>query len=205
MTFEWILEENSLKVPKPFLEKMNLLNKASDLPSLFRNRPDLYKFTKVLFSQLVPYRNEVVHKNRFAVSGDSLTLSNSRKGTTLTLSSKETNSLVRFARMLIHALGGKIVVDDCKYKMFCYDLNVLQPVHGLRAFVQERFSFRACQIQRAQAGYRLPRRSQTSARYARPYIPDPGGCSSTLKCGPKRARISLHSGIFHRRKSPIWT
>ena len=141
MTFEWILEENSLKVPRRFLEKMNLLNKASDLPSLFRNRPDLYRYTKALFSQLVPYRNEVVHRNCFAVSGDNLTLSNSRQGTTLTLNSKETNSLVRFARMLIHALAGKIVVDDCKYKMFCYDLNVLQPVHGLTAFVQEDLLF----------------------------------------------------------------
>ena len=141
MVNEWILEENSLKVPRPFLDKVNQLNKVLNLPPLFQNRPDLYKYTKALFSQLVPYRNEVVHKNRFAVSGNNLTLSNSRKGTTLTLSSKQANSLVRFVRMLVHALAGKIVVDDCKYKMFWYDLNVLKPVHGLTAFVQEDLLF----------------------------------------------------------------
>ena len=141
MIIEWILEKNSIEVPRPFMDKVKRLKKASDLPSLFERRPYLYQYSKALFCQLVPYRNEVIHKNSFAASEGTLTISSSKQGTILTLSSKQVNSLVRFVYILIRALLGRIIVDDHKENILRYDLDILEPVHGLNSFNQKVPSF----------------------------------------------------------------
>ena len=139
MIFEWILAENSIKVPRQFTEKKKLLkNKSSlQLPTLFKNQPYLYDYSKALFCQLLPYRNEVVHRNNFSVSENTLTLSDSETGNCLTLSSEQVECLVRLVRVLVRALVGEIVVGDYKAKLLCYYLDILAPVHELAAFNQQ--------------------------------------------------------------------
>ena len=135
MIFEWILKENRIT----FKKKLELLNKESNLqlPPLFESEPYLYTYAKALFYQLLPYRHEVVHKNSFSVSENTLTLSSSDQGTSLTLSSKQVACLVRFVRLLVRALVGDIVIDRNKNKLLrCY-LDVLGPVHGLEIFNQQ--------------------------------------------------------------------
>ena len=141
MIFEWILENNSIEVPRPFMDKVKRLKKASDIPPLFKRRPYLYEYSKALFCQLVQYRNEIVHKNSFVVSEGTLIISNSNQGTSLALSSKQVNSLVRFVHVLIRALLGRIVVDDHKDNILRYDLDILEPVHRLNSFNQKIPSF----------------------------------------------------------------
>ena len=139
MVFEWIFEENCINVPWSFKGKVKLLKKESNLqlPSLFKSQPYLYTYTKALFCQLLPYRHEVVHKNSFSVSEDSLTLSSSEQGTSLTLSSKQVDHLVRFVHALVRALVGDIVIDRNKDRLLRYYLDVLGPVHGLDTFNQQ--------------------------------------------------------------------
>ena len=139
MIFEWILAENSIKIPRQFTKKKKLLkNKSSlQLPPLFKNQPYLYDYAKALFCQLLPYRNEVIHNNRFSVSEDILTLSSSRTGTTLTLSSEQIGGLARFVRALVRALTKEIIVDSYKNKLLQYYLDILAPVHGLTTFNQQ--------------------------------------------------------------------
>lgn len=97
----------------------------------------LYTYAKALFCQLLPYRNEVVHKNAFAVSEGALTLSSSRQGTSLTLSGAKMACLVRFVRLLVGALLGEIIIDDYKTRMVRHYLDALAPAHGLATFDQQ--------------------------------------------------------------------
>lgn len=140
--FEWVLEENCKsgniqKVPWQFDAKVKLLNKNLKLPSLFKSQPHLYTYPKALFCQLLPYRNEVIHNNSFSVSGDILTLSSSRTGTSLTLSSRQVDYLVRFVRALVRALASEIAIDAYTDKILRHYLDILAPVHGLATFNQQ--------------------------------------------------------------------
>ena len=143
MIFEWVFEENYKlgkisEVPWHFKDKVKCLKKSTlQLPRLFGNQPYLYDYAKALFCQLLPYRNEVIHNNRFSVLGDILTLSSSRTGTTLTLSSEQVGCLVRFVRALVRALTKEIIVDSYKNKLLQYYLDILAPVHGLSVFNQQ--------------------------------------------------------------------
>ncbi len=137
MLFEWIIEGNGKAVPRPFKCKVELLKKDLQLPPLFENRPYLYDYAKALFCQLLPYRNAVVHENSFCVSKDTLTLSSSAQGTSLTLSSKQVDHLMRFARVIVRALTGEEVIDDYQDKMLRYYLDILAPVHKLETFGQQ--------------------------------------------------------------------
>ena len=83
------------------------------------------------FFTLAPFRNEVVHSNSFSVSGDTLTLSSSRSGASLTLSGKQMDCLVRFARILARSLIGEISVDAYKLRVIHSYLDALAPLHGL--------------------------------------------------------------------------
>lgn len=139
MVFEWIFEENCINVPWSFKGKVKLLKKESNLqlPPLFKSQPYLYIYAKALFCQLLPYRHEVVHKNSFSVSEDTLTLSSSEQGTSLTLSSKQVDHLVHFVHALVRALVGDIVIDRNKDMLLRYYLDVLGSVHGLDTFNQQ--------------------------------------------------------------------
>lgn len=142
MIFEWVLEENCKSgniqtVPWQFDAKVKLLNKNLKLPSLFKSQPHFYTYPKALFCQLLPYRNEVIHKNSFSVSGDILTLSSSKKGTSLTLSSRQVNYLVRFVRALIRALANEIAIDAYTDKILRHYLDILAPIHKLTTFNQQ--------------------------------------------------------------------
>ena len=142
MIFEWILEENCKSgniqtVPWQFDAKVKLLNKNLKLPSLFKSQPHLYTYPKALFCQLLPYRNEVIHNNSFSVSGDTLTLSSSKMGTSLTLSSRHVDYLVRFVRALVRALASEIAIDAYTDKILRHYLDILAPVHGLATFNQQ--------------------------------------------------------------------
>ena len=139
MIFEWILAENSIKVPRQFTEKKKLLkNKSSlQLPTLYKNQPYLYDYSKALFSQLLPYRNEVVHRDSFSVSENTLTISDSDTGNCLTLSSEQVECMVRFVRVLVRALVGEVVIGDYKDKILRYYLDILAPVHRLETFNQQ--------------------------------------------------------------------
>ncbi|MDE2889085.1 MAG: hypothetical protein OXR72_12820 [Gemmatimonadota bacterium] len=163
MIFEWILEENCKvgkipQVPWRFADKEKMLKKASilQLPRLFDTHPHLLTYARAVFCKLVPYRNEVLHSNSFSVSGDELTLSSSRKGTTLTFSGDQVDGLARFVRILARALIGEISVDEYKHRVIRRYLDVLAPVHGLKTFNQQMSRFVRVELTAPRKGPAFP-------------------------------------------------
>ena len=144
MIFEWILGENCRlgkiqQVPWRFADKEKLLKEASQLqlPRPLAGNAHLFTYARAVFCRLAPYRNEVIHSNSFSVSGDDLTLSSSKRGTTMTLRGEQVHGLVRFVRILARALIGEITVDEYKRKVIRHCLDLLAPVHGLATFNQQ--------------------------------------------------------------------
>ncbi len=137
MIFELIFEENCelgkiRMIPCHSEAKMELFEKEDDLqlPTFFESHAHLFASARSLYCELLPYRDEVVHRNSFCVSGDTLTLSNVRTGATLALTSNQVDCLVRFVRALVRALAGEIVVDDHKDRTIQYYLSILAPLVG---------------------------------------------------------------------------
>jgi hypothetical protein len=144
MVFEWILEENHRsgnisKVPWPFEKKLKLLANRAKLqfPPLFMSHQYLHDYSEALYCELLPYRDEIVHDNSFSVSGDTLILSSSKRGASLTLSRVQIGCLVRFVIALARALAGVIVIDAYTDNLIRYHLDVLATAHGLAIFNQQ--------------------------------------------------------------------
>lgn len=144
MIFEWILEENwrsgnISNVPWRFSDKLKLLANNSKLqfPPLFMSQQYLHVYSEALFRQLLPYRDAIVHDKNFSVSGDTLTISSSKKGTSLTLSRVQIGCLVRFVIALVRALAGVLVVGTYIDNLLRYYLDVLATAHGLATFNQQ--------------------------------------------------------------------
>ncbi len=161
MIFEWMLEENNKSVPRGFGEKLKELGeleKESDrqLPPLFAIQPYLYNYSKALFCKLLPYRNEIVRKNDFSVFENTLILSSSRYGTSLTLSSKQVACLVRFVNALIRALSGEMVVSGYKNKMLQHYLDILASVHEQPTFSQQEPCFVQVKFEAPKCGAGFP-------------------------------------------------
>jgi hypothetical protein len=117
MIYEWILEENLsvgviTEVPWKFSKKVNLI-KLTDLiyPSLFTSNPHLKDYSFAFFTNLLPYRNDIVHNHNFSVLADRITLVDSKAGTNLTLDRTHIGYLVRFVVAVAQCLVGKVVFD----------------------------------------------------------------------------------------------
>lgn len=144
MIFEWVLEENRKmgkirQVPWRFTEEEKLHKKMSNLrwPPILVKNAHFFTYARALFFALAPFRNEVVHSNSFSVSGDTLTLSSSRSGASLTLSGNQMDCLARFVRILARSLIGEISVDAYKHRVIHSYLDALAPLHGLATFNQQ--------------------------------------------------------------------
>ncbi len=143
MIFESIFEENCKlgkirKIPCHSEGKVELFENEYNLqlPTFFVSHAHLFASARSLYCELLPYRDEVVHRNSFCVSGDIMTLSNVRTGATLALTSNQIDCLVRFVRALVRALAGEIVVDDHKDRTIQYYLGILAPVIGSDSLMQ---------------------------------------------------------------------
>ena len=142
---EWILEENKREgkiqeVPRPFKEKGKIFKNRDKLqfPPLFKDYPYLHDCSEALFCRLLPYRNEIVHKNRFRVTNGTLYLSSSQEDTplTLTLNRIQFGHLVRLIHALVRALGGVLEVNTYTTRLLKYSLDCIKEAHGLETFNQ---------------------------------------------------------------------
>ena len=142
--FEWILEENHRagkiqEVPWPFQKKLKLLKGRSKLqyPPLFISKKYLHSYSEALFRSLLPYRNDIVHKNAFSVCGDRLILSDSKHKTQLILNRVQLGRLVGFVVTLAQGLAGDLEVNSQINRLLKYCLDSLTGAHGKRAFNQD--------------------------------------------------------------------
>ena len=175
MIFELIFEENCelekiREIPCHSEAKMGLFKKENNLqlPTFFESHARLFACARSLYCELMPYRDEVVHRNSFCVSGDTLTLSNVRTGATLALTSDQIDCLVRFVRVLVRALAGEIVVDDHKDRTIQYYLGILAPVIGSDSLMQRTPQFVHVELTAPRKGARFPGGSEACAGCAIP-------------------------------------
>ena len=144
MIFEWILEENhnlgKIKhVPWRFSEKIEMFSKFQiDFPPILQSEPYIKEYLFALYSKLLKFRNEVVHKNNFSVIGDKLRIEaiEDTHSYVLELDPKELWAFVRITIAVANLLIGDSVFDPQIERLLRYRLDRLIKIHGLAEFKQ---------------------------------------------------------------------
>lgn len=143
MIFEWILEGNRnagkiSDVPWRFSKKIKKIQNSSLFyPPLFQSQPYIRNYLFALYSNLLKFRNEIVHRNRFSVSDGKLQVA-TKKGCshTLELSRSELGVLVRIVVAVANLLTGNLPFGRQVDRLLKYHLDRLQKLHGLGRFKQ---------------------------------------------------------------------
>jgi len=146
MIFEWILEENPLnenvkKVPWKFLEKIELISKKNNqlsYPPIFQSNPYIKDYLFALYSNLLKFRNEVVHKHNFSVSDNKLIVETTVDGKNyrLVLDRTELGAFVRTVVAATNLLTGDLSFGPWEDRLLKYHLDRIQILHGLVEFKQ---------------------------------------------------------------------
>ena len=144
MIFEWILEKNKQvgiiqRVPWRFREKIKIiLNNPIDYPPLLHSEPYIRNYLFALYSNLVKFRNEIVHKNNFSILGVKLIIETIEDSQSylIELDQGELGAFVRTVVAGAKLLAGILTFgkkEDCLLK---YHLDRISNLHGLRKFKQ---------------------------------------------------------------------
>ena len=146
MIFEWILEENILtgnvkRVPWKFSEKVDLISKKYNqlaYPPIFQYSPYIKDYLFALYSNLLKFRNEVVHKHNFSVSDNKLIIDTNVEGKNyrLVLERTELGAFVRTVVAVANFLTGDLSFGPWENRLLKYHLDRIQKLHGLAAFKQ---------------------------------------------------------------------
>jgi hypothetical protein len=144
MIFEWILEENRdagtiKRVPWRFSEKIEMFSKLQlDFPPILQSEPYIKDYLFAVYSKLLKFRNEVVHKNNFSVVGDKFTVETIENGhfSILELGPKELWALVKITIVVANLLIGDSAFDPQTDRLLKYCLDRLSKIHGLSEFKQ---------------------------------------------------------------------
>jgi hypothetical protein len=145
MIFEWILEENFRawkigEIPWRFSDKIRMLSVSRlDVPTLFQAVPYIEKYLFALYSNLLKFRNEIVHKHNFLIQGNILRIEASERGQnyTLELDPGELGAYVRIAIAGANLLTGDLAFGSQVDRLLKYHLDRLCKIHGLAGFKQE--------------------------------------------------------------------
>jgi hypothetical protein len=143
MVYEWILEENAsigmiTKVPWGFSEKVKLIRSTNLFyPTLFVSNAYIKNYTFAFFTNLLPYRNAVVHSQTFSVTQDRLSLTDSKTASSLILDRMQMGFLVRLVVSLAWCLSGKIKFDPYLDRLIKYYFDRFAMVHKLGPFNQK--------------------------------------------------------------------
>jgi len=146
MVFEWILEENIpsgniKKIPWKFSEKIESISINYDklsYPPILQSNPYIRNYLFALYSNLLKFRNEVVHKHKFSVSGNTLTIDTNVEGQhhTLVLDRGELGAFVRTIVAASNLLTGVLSLGPWEERLLKYHLDRIQKLHGLADFKQ---------------------------------------------------------------------
>ena len=146
IVFEWILEENAnagnIKgVPWRFSEKIDVISKEHDkltYPHIFRLNPYIREYFFALYSNLLKFRNQVVHKHNFSVSGNTLRIDTDVDGQhyTLVLDRGELGAFVRTVVAVANFLSGVLSFGPSEDRLLKYHLDRIQKLHSLGDFKQ---------------------------------------------------------------------
>lgn len=144
MIFEWILEENKRAgniqtTPWRFNEKIKIISSVPlNYPPLLQSEPYIKDYLFALYSNLLKFRNEIVHSNSFSVLDGKLRLE-TIEDSQLYLIELDRGELGAFVRTVIAVAN--LLTDflsfgereDCLLK---YHLDRIKKIHGLSEFNQ---------------------------------------------------------------------
>jgi len=148
MIFEWILEENRndgriMQVPWRFYEKIETIRKGKTqlmLPPLFLSQRYVEKYLFALYANLLKFRNEIVHKHRFSVSGGKLRIDAFEDGQshTVELDPEELGAFVRIVVASANILLGDLSLGLREDSLFKWNLDRIEKLHLLGRFGQRK-------------------------------------------------------------------
>ncbi len=145
MIFEWILEENKRlrklqDVPWSFTEK---IEKVTTLPLVYpptlESQPWAKDYLLALYKNLLRFRHEIVHRNKFLISDDRLIVEVIEEGRVyrLDLSKEKLSALVKTTVMAAKVLGGYSSLGNTEIMQLKYYLDQIIELHGLPEFGQK--------------------------------------------------------------------
>ncbi len=143
MVYEWILEENESigvisDVPWRFSQKLKLIKNTNlQYPPLFADNPYLKDYSFAFFTNLLPYRNEVIHSHSFSVTRDNISLVDKKTSGILELDRMQMGYLVKLVLALAQCLTGKISFDVYLDRLIKYHFDKLAMIHKLQIFNQK--------------------------------------------------------------------
>jgi len=148
MIFEWILEENyaagKIKDKKPpsqwpFSTKIDKIPKLQLIyPPLMQSKLYTKDYLFALYDNLLKFRNEIVHRNKFFVSDGKLIVTTATNGPsyTLELDRGELGAFVRIVVAAANLLTGNLSFGCWVDRLLKYHFDQIQKLHGLDKFKQ---------------------------------------------------------------------
>lgn len=145
--FEWILEENYTvgnikdKIPWEFSKKIEKIKDYEPqliYPPLIQSEPYIKDYLLALYDNLLKFRNEIIHNNKFSVTQGKLKVTAIKKGQlyTLELDQSELGAFVRIAVAVAYLLTGIMSFGRKEDRLLKYYLDQIQKLHGLSGFNQ---------------------------------------------------------------------
>lgn len=144
MVFEWILEENKRagniqNVPWGFKEKIKCIKSVRlNYPSLLQSEPYIRDYLFALYSNLLKFRNEIVHKNNFSVLDTKLRVETIKQSQlySIELDRGELGAFVRTVVAAANLLTGVLPFGEQEDCLLKYHLDRIKKLHGLSEFKQ---------------------------------------------------------------------
>ena len=144
MIFEWVLEENKKvgkiqRVPWKFKEKIKIISSSQlNYPSLFQSNPYIKDYLFALYSNLLKFRNEIVHKNNFSASDTKLKIKTTENSQlySIVLKRGELGAFVRTVIAVAKMLTGVLPFGEREDRLLKYHLDRIMKLHGLSEFKQ---------------------------------------------------------------------
>ncbi len=146
MIIEWILEENTKSgniqsIPRYFNEKIKIISSTSvqlDYPPLFQSTPYIKDYLSALYSKLLKFRHEIIHKNNFKVPNGKLIIETTEKSKlySIDLDRGELGAFVRTVVAIANLLTGVLLFGKQEDYLLKYHLDRIKKLHGLSEFRQ---------------------------------------------------------------------
>jgi hypothetical protein len=139
MIFEWILIQNFAggnipSVPGTFVQKHDAVSRLRPewFPALLHADSAIRDRLVALYGRMRDYRNEIVHRSVFRVSGEALGIGPTQKGEPeLELSRDEILVFARLAVACARFLAGKADYGCHEHRLLRHQLDQIQKCHGL--------------------------------------------------------------------------
>ena len=148
MIFEWILQENRndkriMQAPWRFSEKIETIRKGKTQlvsPPVFQSQRYVEEYLFALYANLLKFRNEIVHKHRFSVSGSKLRIDAFEEGQSymIELDPEELGAFVRIVVASANMLLGDLSFGLREDSLFKWNLDRIDKLHLLARFGQRK-------------------------------------------------------------------